>query len=77
MKNNKSKLTFIVVVAAAVAALTTAVIFLMRAKSKRRCAALCQDAFDCDFDDCNCFDEDCCCDAGDEEIAVSEESETE
>lgn len=77
MKSNKSKVMFIVVVAAAVAALTTAVIFLMRAKAKRRCTALCQDAFDCDLDDCGCFDEECGCGAEDEEPEVSVENDSE
>ena len=57
MEKNKSRWILIAVIAAVVAAITTTVVFILRARAKRR--AWCeQEAFDYDFDDCDCFDMD-------------------
>jgi len=70
MKKNKS-IWLVVVISAAVAALTVAALFAAKMCAKRR-GLLCGDAFDCDFNDCDCyFDDD-----DDEMEAHHEEPET-
>lgn len=55
MKNNKTRWILIAVVAAVVAAATTALVLILRARAKKK-AWYEEEAFDYDFDDCECFD---------------------
>ena len=54
-KNTKSRWIIVAVVAAVVAAITTVLILVLRARAKKK-AWYEQEAFDYDFDDCECFD---------------------
>lgn len=58
MKKSNNTIFLIVVISALVAALTTVAVFLLRARAKRR-EACALDAFDYDFDDHECFCEEC------------------
>ena len=55
MKNNKTRWILVAVVAAIVAAATTALVLILRARAKKD-AWYEGEAFDCDLDDCDCFD---------------------
>lgn len=55
MKNNKTRWILIAIVAAVVAAATTVLVLVLRARAKKK-AWYEDEAFDCDFDECDCFD---------------------
>ena len=55
MEKNKNRWVVIAIIAAVVAALTTVVVLVLRARAKKK-AWNEQEAFDCDLDDCTCFE---------------------
>lgn len=55
MEKNKNRWVVIAIVAAVVAALTTVVVLVLRARAKKK-AWYDEEAFDCDLDDCQCFE---------------------
>ena len=55
MEKNKNRWVVVAIVAAVVAALTTVVVLVLRARAKKKAWAE-QEAFDCDLDDCQCFE---------------------